>query len=104
VVGNALYDRTRSIIEIWWWTSIPYSLFFALWIIIFRPTEGFLAHVALPLLDLFELSLVSSVVWTATSVIAIAVFFRSPSFTQKHKTMLALGIAASLLGAYVEYA
>jgi hypothetical protein len=86
--------------EIWWWTSVPYSLLFFSWVLVFRPAIGFLAHVVLPLLYLFELALWSSIAWTVVSIARFAVVGRSAISTMKTKAMLVLALATCFVSMY----
>jgi hypothetical protein len=91
---------SRSAMVVWWWTSVPYLLIFTLMVLTFKPTPGFLAHVILPLLLLFWMTLYSSLAWV---LVALVIAVRRPAVRFFNLTRLALGIAAALLGVYLEF-
>jgi hypothetical protein len=102
----------RSRLEIWWWTSVPYLLIFAALVLILKPTPGILAHILLPLLILFWVALYSSLAWVAVSLFRMAwslvsllwgVHRRPMPVTLSSIGSLVLGIAACLLGVYLEF-
>ncbi len=87
-------------LEIWWRLSVPYLLCFSLLVLIFRPTPGTLAHVLLPFLLAFWLTLYSSIAWTAVALISKikpGLWGRTPSLR------LWLAIVASIVGGYLQF-
>lgn len=100
--SNIGIEAKRTLIDLWWWSSIPYTLLFAVLVLVLRPSPGILSHVILPLLDLFELTLWSSISWIVVSFAMIIVRTRSSALTLRDKGMLATGIASCIAGVYLE--
>lgn len=102
-----------SRLEIWWWTSVPFLLVFAALVLILKPTPGILAHILFPLLISFWAVLYSSLAWIVVTCFQIlwrmvSVIRGVPGGESSRVTFggllrLILGIAACLLGVYLEF-
>jgi hypothetical protein len=93
-----------DVFDIWWWASAPYTLVFALFVVVIRPSPGFLAHVILPFLYLFELTLVSAALWSIWFVLSCLVSPRSRSARLARAWMLVVALLACVLGVILERA
>lgn len=92
-------SRNRSLMEIWWWTSVPYSLLFFLSAILFR-ASFFLAHIGLPFLYLFEFTLWSSIAWTVVSIARFVTTRRFAASAPSAKAMFVLSLASCCISIY----
>lgn len=84
--------------NIWWWTSVPYSLLFLALVQMFHPSPGYMAHVLFPFTILFWIVLPSSAVWTVVRLITLAIY-RSNPISMKNKIMVLLGNVTSFFAA-----
>ena|SRR5437879_4644962 len=90
-------DVARTAMNLWWWTSFPYSLLFLALVQVFHPSPGYLAHVLFPFTILFWIVLLSSTAWTLVSLFTLAIR-RSKPMTTMNKVMVLLGILTSFFG------
>ncbi len=89
-------DETEmSRMDIWWWLSIPYSVVFPLFVLVFRLQES-IGHAATLFLLISFLTTFSSAVWMLVTIYQLATSPKS-GLTWRTKIKLVLVLVAALL-------
>ena len=83
----------------WWWACVPYAFLFSS-VVIPVTTPGVLAHILWPLLILFWIALLASMIWTVAKV--TRVLSRRQLARSDVATLIAAAVS-SLLGIYFQF-
>jgi hypothetical protein len=84
----------------WWWFCVPYVFLFSTVVILLKPTPGVIAHIVWPLLILFWIALLASMVWTVAKVTSVLL---RRQLAGPDVARLIAAAASSLLGIYLQF-